>query len=280
MRHILPCLLVLLCSTSLSAQVCTTDDFEGLTVGLILNVGTTAIDDTTVIGGQGSGHVEDGCTYTTLGTDFLWWNAPSFLPDQCISATWSPTAQIALEYDNDVATVEVELHGFFADTLDGYAYDAGGGILDVQLGITVVPLGTTTVNFANAGIRKVEFFSGLTGGDGPFIGKHTYCATSGPQLSLSAPCPGPATLSGSGMSPNGQVIVGWSTVQGPWSIPPAFFCGGTSMDIVAPNILMTGTADANGDYSVAVNMPPVACGLVHVQGLDRVSCVPTNVLSL
>ena len=280
MRLALIPLSLILCAATADAQNCTTEDFEGPAIPLIQNLGTTALNSLTVIPALGgSGLVEPGSTYTTTGQDLLWWDAPTFLVDKCISSTFS--AEISIEYDNDVDSMSVQLNGFFADTIDAHAYDAGGTLIASQLGIPVAALSSSTVSFSGGGIRKVEFLSALTGGDSAFIGSHTYCGSSGPQLTLTGACPGAGVLDGSGMTANAPVTIAWSFTAGSWVIPAASaVCGGTTIGIVSPTVLLSVQADQNGDFTLPVNLPAGACGVVHAQGVDRASCTPTNVLSI
>lgn len=280
MRNILAPLTILLCTATASAQNCITEDFEGVVAGTYSALGATTLNSTTVSGALGGpGLVEPGCSYTTLGNDILWWNAPTFLVSNCISTTFS--AQIAIEYDYDIDNMSVELHGFFADTVDATAYDAAGNVLAQQNGIPIVALGSTTVSFSGGNIRKVEFLSALTGGDSAFIGEHTYCASTGPSLTLTGNCPGAVVLDGSGMTPGGAVVILKSLNLGNWIVPggaPA--CAGLMLDVVSPAIQLIVAADASGDISIPANVPAAACGVVHVQAVDKVSCGPTNVISL
>lgn len=279
MRTLLIPLTLFLCAAQAEAQ-CTTEDFEGVVPTIYQALGTTTLNSSSVIPSLGGpGLVEPGCTYTTLGQDILWWNAPTFLVSNCISTTWS--AQIAIEYDYDVDNMSVELHGFFNDTVDAVAYDAVGNILSLQVGIVVVQQSSTPVSFSGGGIRKVEFFSALTGGDSAFIGEHTFCASTGPSLALTGGCPGAAVLDGSGMTPGGAVVIAKSLSLGSWSVPAgAPACAGLMIDIVSPTIQLILFADANGDVSIPGNIPAAACGNIHLQGLDKATCTATNVISL
>ena len=102
----------------------------------------------------------------------------------------------------------------------------------------------------------------------------------GPVLTLGGACPGPASLDLAGLTPNGPAFLGYSTVAAPWAIPGGPVCVGTVLPIAGPTLLTALTADANGDASFNGNIPPVACGLIHLAGLDVGSCAPTNLLSL
>ena len=101
-----------------------------------------------------------------------------------------------------------------------------------------------------------------------------------PQLSLTGTCPGSGTVSVSAMTPNSNVFLGYSTQASPWEIPGGPVCVGITMGIQAPTLLTILNTNNSGDASQAVNVPPVACGLIHVQALDVATCTPSNVLSL
>lgn len=263
------------------AQNCTTEDFQTTLitfpwVGGFVGLGVTSLDSSTAIAAGGPGLVQAGCSYTTTGLDLVWWEANNNLPTNCLSSTWS--GQIAIEYDAEVDQVDVVLHAYFADVVDAYAYDAAGNILQTHSAVAVPSATSVPVSFTHAGIRKVEFV-GQQAGDSPFIGEHTYC-TAGPTLSLTAACPGVGNLNGSGMSAGGMALVGWSFVQGSWVLPAGIACAGTTLGLVTPNLLMVAQADANGDFSIPVNVPGGACGNVALQAVDRLSCVASNLIAL
>ena len=76
-----------------------------------------------------------------------------------------------------------------------------------------------------------------------------------------------------------MAYVGWSFFTGSWAVPGGS-CAGTLVDIVNPTLALVVSLDANGAASIPVNLPGGACGNVHAQGFDLLSCTGTNVVSL
>lgn len=101
--------------------------------------------------------------------------------------------------------------------------------------------------------------------------------THGPTLSWSGTCPGPLTLTMTGMTPNGPLKVLSSSQTGSVAVP-AGPCAGTASGLGPSNLRLRAnlTADANGEASLNVTLPRAACAS-YEQVLDVGSCTFTNV---
>ena len=118
----------------------------------------------------------------------------------------------------------------------------------------------------------LSFVQGLAFRDGsdPFV------------LTIPGPCPGPATASVSGASPNGPVGFLYALGRGSFVIPAAFTCAGATTGLSPNGIALAGTvtADPFGNASLAASLPPFACGRVSVQAVDGTTCKTSNVVDL
>lgn len=101
-----------------------------------------------------------------------------------------------------------------------------------------------------------------------------------PTLVLNGACPGPVTVSGSGMTPNGVVALAYGSQAGSAVLGAGRPCAGTTVDLLGARRIFMLAADANGNFSRAFVLPPQTCGSLFGQGLDLASCTATNLLAL
>jgi hypothetical protein len=101
----------------------------------------------------------------------------------------------------------------------------------------------------------------------------------GPSLTLTGSCPGPATLTAANLTPNSPVVFGYafSTAR---SVLAGGACAGTTLPVTAPTLLGTLFADGAGVASLPGNIPAGACGTVTVLAFDVVGCQATNTIAL
>ncbi len=100
-----------------------------------------------------------------------------------------------------------------------------------------------------------------------------------PTLVLTGGCPGLVSVQGINMTPNGLVYVARASALGSFTVP-AGPCTGTVLGLSGPTLLATPTADAQGQFTLAGNLPASLCGTVHLQALDAASCVSSNTVSI
>lgn len=94
-----------------------------------------------------------------------------------------------------------------------------------------------------------------------------------PVLSVTGSCPGDATLSVSGATPNGSVRVAWARTEGILELP-AGPCAGIELRLDSPRPLLSIPVDGSGAGGVDLSLPSAACGLV-LQGVDTPTCATT-----
>ena len=101
----------------------------------------------------------------------------------------------------------------------------------------------------------------------------------GPSLVLNANCPGIGSISVANATPNGTVGLAWSNMAGNYTMNGGP-CPGVTIGLIQPRLLVTGTADGNGDWNFPVSIPSGACGNITIQVMDLGSCTPTNTVAL
>lgn len=282
--------LAAICAASVSApaaaQGCTTDDFEAFAIsaGGATSAGVLMLDENTIAQGQGPGLVEDGCTYSVAGGN-LQWNGDAYysLVTKTICGSSTPDGSIYLDYDQPVSQVDMDLSTFagYPETATVTAYDAAGAMLTTQT-LSIAATGAQhPISLSATGIERVVV-KGVNSWS-PMIDNHVYCAgPAGPSLALFGNCGQAGSgVSGSGYTPGGFVAIGYSFQAGAFVLPNGG-CAGTQLGIVVPILAALLPADANGDFSYppANGVPNGACGAVHAQAVDVMSCTPSNVLSL
>lgn len=99
----------------------------------------------------------------------------------------------------------------------------------------------------------------------------------GPVLAVAGSCPGVATMSVTGATPGGTVIVLYGAAGS--ATKPGGTCAGTSVAISQPRVAFSLSADAGGAAGRALNLPPSACGRT-VQAVDVASCAASNAVLL
>ena len=100
----------------------------------------------------------------------------------------------------------------------------------------------------------------------------------GPTVTWSGTCPGAMTMQMTGFTPNGPLTVLSSTNAGAVTVPSGP-CAGATSGLGMPGIRVRAqlTADAIGDRSLNVNLPPNICSNHYVQVLDTATCTFSNV---
>ena len=77
-----------------------------------------------------------------------------------------------------------------------------------------------------------------------------------------------------------RALVVHGAVHGSTALPMGAPCPGTVLDLNGPRLLAVLETDANGDFSLPLDLPPVACNNFFLQALDSPTCTPTNLLPL
>lgn len=108
--------------------------------------------------------------------------------------------------------------------------------------------------------------------------EHTLAAT----LTKTGTCPGPMTVTVSGATPGGLVVI-LRGVPGSfvWTGTP---CTGITISVInvngtLPAVVSQGLANGGGVYAINFNAPAAACGAT-LQAVDVVSCKTTNTMTL
>ena len=96
-----------------------------------------------------------------------------------------------------------------------------------------------------------------------------------PVLSVAGSCPGPATLTITGLTPNGPAQVWNGRGAGATTVRDGS-CAGTVLDLSKARLATTRNADANGKLTVRLNLKGSACGSPY-QVLDLTTCATSNV---
>lgn len=124
-----------------------------------------------------------------------------------------------------------------------------------------------------------DMFDALPGTAGWSPGYFGVVEVEGMSLTITGSCPGPAQLAVAQATPNGIVYIGYSVATGSLTLPGGP-CPGTTIDLLSPTLAFALPADANGMIALPVNLPPGACGNVHVQAIDRTTCQVSPLVSL
>ncbi len=124
--------------------------------------------------------------------------------------------------------------------------------------------------YANSG------FGSFPGFDYTF---HTWTSGGGSSFTLAktGSCPGAATISVSGATPNGTVAMAYG-VPGAFTIPSGP-CAGVNLGLSAPTLAGFFSADGSGNLSLSPSLPAGVCGL-SLQAVDMSSCTASNVVML
>lgn len=192
---------------------------------------------------------------------------------------------------------------------DGHLYVAGGGVLRYD-GLTgtfldaFVPLGSgglvnpTGVIFGPDDHLYVADWSGSAvlkydGSTGAFLDQLSSISGGqyfpgrllfipeppGPTLAVEATCPsgGPITISWSGATPDGEIILLLAREAGSFVIPDGYPCAGATLDLSNTQLQVAyrGPADPDGNRVLNSNAGRGACGRV-MQLLDLTTCGTSN----
>ncbi|NOG53496.1 MAG: delta-60 repeat domain-containing protein [Planctomycetes bacterium] len=95
-------------------------------------------------------------------------------------------------------------------------------------------------------------------------------------------CPGggPATFTVTNATPFGPVALAYALSDGCYTITSGPRCVGLELAIAAPLAHALATADVDGIAVFNGNIPPMACGKLHLQAVDLNTCCPSNVLTV
>ena len=160
----------------------------------------------------------------------------------------------------------------------GFSLDPNAFNWDVDIADGKLSLALADSNFSSASL--VHFFGsdpyvpGLA--EPPLLTVNFFPP---PEITLTGTCPGLMVLDGTGMTPNGTVLLGYGFVGGSWFVPGGP-CAGAMVQFGDPPTPIPGnpsvTADGSGNFSLGLNVPPVACGLVVLIAFDVSSCYSSN----
>jgi|GEM_PF-3579946 len=98
---------------------------------------------------------------------------------------------------------------------------------------------------------------------------------SGPALSLTGACPGPITITATGLTPGGSVQL-WSGKNPGSTIINSGNCAGADLNIAKAKLQTTRKADANGTLRIGREFSEANCGRLF-QVLDLATCATSNV---
>jgi len=95
-------------------------------------------------------------------------------------------------------------------------------------------------------------------------------SSTGPSLTLTGSCPGPVTITATGLTPGGSVQI-WSGKNAGSTTVNTGNCTGTQLDIAKARVLSTRKADANGTVTLTRDFKDANCGRLF-QVLDLATC--------
>jgi len=99
--------------------------------------------------------------------------------------------------------------------------------------------------------------------------------SAGPVLSVSGTCPGPVTITATGVTPGASVAI-WGSMQPGSTTLASGDCAGTILDLKKAHLFTNATADNNGNVSLRVRLNPNRCGIL-LQAIDLSTCATSNV---
>lgn len=285
MKYLLPLALTALLPALAAAQTYVID-FEDFNTGgaayedvseslLLADVGGSGID-VTINGGA------DNRIYDLV--QFGGYTFPG--PQALIDWNWSSyqnTAGTDIEFSAPVSSVSLIAGDFGGDDdspITITAYDASGAVVDSDFTPWNGNPPFSLLSVSGGGIVRVHYSSGGQYTNSTFFDDITFEAD-GPMLSAAGlSAGGTATLTVSGATPGGQVIIGYSlTGAGPTHVALSG-CGVVTALLSNPKLLANGSADAGGGFSYSATVPPNASGIpVWFHAADVASCQTTNGLA-
>jgi hypothetical protein len=142
-------------------------------------------------------------------------------------------------------------------------------------------IATDIVGFDNSrvtsdGSRVALNFSGMVSNG--FVTLGFPMVDSGPELDITGTCPGTIRANFSDFTPGGQIALTAARRAGSTAIPVGS-CAGTLLDLAAPRLIRTLTADANGELALSSQLSRAVCGQL-VQAVDLDTCEVTEVVQL
>lgn len=170
-----------------------------------------------------------------------------FLGDDTQNAVYEVTAAGALVNSWSLSGLGISPEGLGIDKVNGHLYIGDGFVT-----------------------RKVYVVAGIAAAGGT-------CPGGGPVLAKTGTCPGPVTLSGSGLTPGSQMALLYGNAGS--FTKPSGACAGLTLAISQPTLAAMLPVNGSGNATLAFNSPPAACGRT-VQGVDVASCTATNALVL
>lgn len=99
-----------------------------------------------------------------------------------------------------------------------------------------------------------------------------------PVLSVAGTCPGTVSVTVTGATPGGALLVLRSATEGTYYVPSGP-CAGLRLGLGEPAVAAVVTADGSGSFTLDRQVPAGACGL-SLQVIDRDRCQPTGVAAL
>lgn len=258
-----------------------TEDFEGYSIapanGELLWI--LSLDENSLAGGQGPGLVLDGCTYSCNDT-CLQWNGPQYYgtPSKTLVSDASDGV-LTLTYDAPMSGVGFDLLAYQGspDSVIVTVYDWSGAVIHTSAPISVPGPSPVFFGYQAAAIGKVTIDSQVNAWSS-LIDDHQY-GRSGPTLTMSGACPGPAVLTVSGVTAGARIVLGFAGSLGSFAVPPSYPCSGTVLGLGGRPIV-AGMMRAQTDVAtLSVTLPPGACG-GYLQALVLTTCTTTNVLQL
>ena len=195
---------------------------------------------------------------------------------------WGPHVNpAAAEFEGQLTTAGTIQHARFVDM------SAAGIILGAgePYSVEFVADGTALTVWGNSAslFHTLHEFNGQSwASDTAHLGVTTWMLPPpppGPTLSLNTLCGQTGDIAASNMTPNGLLLLAWSnqTAQVPM---PGSRCPGLTVGLVQPRVLANGFADAQGRWTMPVQVPSAICGRVSLQLLDLTGCQVTNVVDV
>lgn len=278
-------LAALLTASAATAQL-TTEDFEMLPVGggSYIGMGATILDENTVIAAGGPGMVQDGCAYSSTSSGLFQYGVGYLgVPSSCLASSGS--GNLRLDYDTPVDYAEFVIFAGagFPDTVDVYAYDAGGAMIASELAVVLAgPGNPEQIVFSVPGIDAIEVTSNNYHWT-PFLDDHVFgTQQTGPALALIGSCGQPGSGATVSNATPGGIVAFAASPNNTGSVANTGPCGAVSIGI-GPNVAIVGLypADALGTVSVMPpnGIPGGACGK-YLIGFDVTTCTATNVIQL
>ena len=258
---------------SIGASAQTTDDFEnfGFGNGTATPLGVVSLDSTTVIPAYSLGPdlVGEGCTYRA-SQQSLWLIAKDYIGIE--SHSINAIGALNLEYDPPVSVVEFTMEAYdgFPDVVTLNFYGPSGSL--AFTGQSPIDGTARKVSF-NATVSRIELVS-QNFLHSVILDNHRY---GGMGLELVGSCPGQQTMTLTGATPGGNVVLCYG--QPGSSAIPFGPCAGTMMELANPTVIGSFPANSVGSLVLTYNLPAIYCG-ESLQAVDMSTCLLSQVKPL